>query len=262
MRDRFATRNRASVSRDHVRVLAQQEPQVGFWSRGTFTRPAVIKHFGSSVRACRWPRSTKCLHEVEGGHRRFRRGTHETPARDGQSHPHMFLSSSASRSAARWNSHPPCLMANGRTAAIKTRWCAHPPGLGAVPRLAGRSMPDVEGWPPRAMRKARAGHATRAHRGNCQPRCGGDLRPEPGSPRRSKTGRTIRTRFSWWPQLFSSSGTRPAIGVGERHRRCRRAVQLLEPCLNTGEHEPRIPSHGLRNRRSGTNVSSSISRAT
>src|ERR1700681_1887528 len=49
--------------------LAQQEPlKVAFLGpEGTFTQAAVLKHFGSSVRALPLPAIDEVLHEVEGG---------------------------------------------------------------------------------------------------------------------------------------------------------------------------------------------------
>ena len=69
--------------------LAQEEPlKVAYLGpEGTFTQPAVLKHFGHSVRALPLTSIEEVFHEVRGGQCRLRRGAgRELHRRHGQQH--------------------------------------------------------------------------------------------------------------------------------------------------------------------------------
>ena len=148
--------------------LAQQEPlKVAFLGpEGTFTQAAVLKHFGSSVRALPLPAIDEVFHEVEGGIADFGVVPIENSSEGTVNHTlDMFLGSAlkiCGEVELRFNHHlmgRMSALARGQ-ARVRTR-----PGARAVPRLAGRASaraPSVS--PSRATRRARGAPATSAAR--------------------------------------------------------------------------------------------------
>ncbi len=108
---------------------------------GTFTQAAVLKHFGSSVRALPLPAIDEVFHEVEGGVADFGVVPIENSSEGTVNHTlDMFLGSAVEdlrRSGAAHQSSPdgPHERHGRRQARVR----AHP-GAGAMPRLAGRSL--------------------------------------------------------------------------------------------------------------------------
>jgi chorismate mutase/prephenate dehydratase len=127
--------------------LAQQEPlKVGFLGpEGTFTQAAVLKHFGSSVRALPLPAIDEVFHEVEAGVADFGVVPIENSSEGTVNYTlDMFLSSAlkiCGEVELRIRHH---LMGNMRgTEAIK-RVCAHPQALAQCRGWLDDQLPDVE----------------------------------------------------------------------------------------------------------------------
>src|ERR1700692_1098386 len=127
--------------------LAQQEPlKVAFLGpEGTFTQAAVLKHFGSSVRALPLPAMDEVFHEVEGGIADFGVVPIENSSEGTVNHTlDMFLSSGlkiCGEVELRINHHLMGKM-NG-TEAIK-RVCAHAQALAQCRGWLDEHLPDAE----------------------------------------------------------------------------------------------------------------------
>jgi chorismate mutase / prephenate dehydratase len=127
--------------------LAQQEPlKVAFLGpEGTFTQAAVLKHFGSSVRALPLPAIDEVFHEVEGGVADFGVVPIENSSEGTVNHTlDMFLASSlkiCGEVELRIHHH---LMGRMSTLADVRRVCAHPQALGQCRGWLDEHLPDVE----------------------------------------------------------------------------------------------------------------------
>jgi chorismate mutase/prephenate dehydratase len=130
--------------------LAQQEPlKIAFLGpEGTFTQAAVLKHFGSSVRALPLPAIDEVFHEVEGGVADFGVVPIENSSEGTVNHTlDMFLGSPlkiCGEVELRINHH---LM--GRMSAIADirRVCAHVQALAQCRGWLDEHLPDVERFP-------------------------------------------------------------------------------------------------------------------
>jgi chorismate mutase / prephenate dehydratase len=127
--------------------LAQQEPlKVAFLGpEGTFTQAAVLKHFGSSVRALPLPAIDEVFHEVEGGIADFGVVPIENSSEGTVNHTlDMFLLSAlkiCGEVELRINHHLMGKMSG--TEAIR-RVCAHPQALAQCRGWLDDQLPDVE----------------------------------------------------------------------------------------------------------------------
>ena len=127
--------------------LAQQEPlKVAFLGpEGTFTQAAVLKHFGSSVRALPLPAIDEVFHEVEGGIADFGVVPIENSSEGTVNHTlDMFLSSGlkiCGEVELRINHHLMGKMSG--TDAVK-RICAHPQALAQCRGWLETHLPDAE----------------------------------------------------------------------------------------------------------------------
>jgi chorismate mutase/prephenate dehydratase len=127
--------------------LAQQEPlKVAFLGpEGTFTQAAVLKHFGSSVRALPLPAIDEVFHEVEGGVADFGVVPIENSSEGTVNHTlDMFLSSSlkiCGEVELRIHHH---LMGRMSTLADIRRVCAHPQALAQCRGWLDEHLPEVE----------------------------------------------------------------------------------------------------------------------
>ena len=124
--------------------LAQQEPlKVAFLGpEGTFTQAAVLKHFGSSVRALPLPAIDEVFHEVEGGIADFGVVPIENSSEGTVNHTlDMFLTSAlkiCGEVELRISHYLMGKMSGTRCRQARVRASA---GAGAMPRLAGRAAP-------------------------------------------------------------------------------------------------------------------------
>ena len=127
--------------------LAQQEPlKVAFLGpEGTFTQAAVLKHFGSSVRALPLPAIDEVFHEVEGGVADFGVVPIENSSEGTVNHTlDMFLSSAlkiCGEVELRINHHLMGKMTG--TDGVK-RVCAHAQALAQCRGWLDEQLPDVE----------------------------------------------------------------------------------------------------------------------
>jgi chorismate mutase/prephenate dehydratase len=127
--------------------LAQQEPlKVAFLGpEGTFTQAAVLKHFGSSVRALPLPAIDEVFHEVEGGIADFGVIPIENSSEGTVNHTlDMFLSSGlkiCGEVELRINHQLMGKMSG--TEAVK-RVCAHPQALAQCRGWLDEHLPDAE----------------------------------------------------------------------------------------------------------------------
>ena len=127
--------------------LAQQEPlKVAFLGpEGTFTQAAVLKHFGSSVRALPLPAIDEVFHEVEGGVADFGVVPIENSSEGTVNHTlDMFLSSAlkiCGEVELRINHHLMGKMTG--TDAVK-RVCAHAQALAQCRGWLDEQLPDAE----------------------------------------------------------------------------------------------------------------------
>ena len=127
--------------------LAQQEPlKVAFLGpEGTFTQAAVLKHFGSSVRALPLPAIDEVFHEVEGGVADFGVVPIENSSEGTVNHTlDMFLSSAlkiCGEVELRINHHLMGRMTG--TDAVK-RVCAHAQALAQCRAWLDEHLPDAE----------------------------------------------------------------------------------------------------------------------
>jgi chorismate mutase / prephenate dehydratase len=127
--------------------LAQQEPlKVAFLGpEGTFTQAAVLKHFGSSVRALPLAAIDEVFHEVEGGIADFGVVPIENSSEGTVNHTlDMFLNSALKICGEVELRIHHCLMVRlGSMADIK-RVCAHPQALAQCRGWLDEQLPDVE----------------------------------------------------------------------------------------------------------------------
>ncbi|MDP9085083.1 MAG: prephenate dehydratase [Pseudomonadota bacterium] len=127
--------------------LAQQEPlKVAFLGpEGTFTQAAVLKHFGSSVRALPLPAIDEVFHEVEGGIADFGVVPIENSSEGTVNHTlDMFLSSSlkiCGEVELRIHHH---LMGRMSSIADIKRVCAHAQALAQCRGWLDEQLPDLE----------------------------------------------------------------------------------------------------------------------
>jgi len=127
--------------------LAQQEPlKVAFLGpEGTFTQAAVLKHFGSSVRALPLPAIDEVFHEVEGGVADFGVVPIENSSEGTVNHTlDMFLASSlkiCGEVELRIYHH---LMGRMSTLAYVRRVCAHPQALAQCRGWLDEHLPDAQ----------------------------------------------------------------------------------------------------------------------
>ena len=127
--------------------LAQQEPlKVAFLGpEGTFTQAAVLKHFGSSVRALPMAAIDEVFHEVEGGVADFGVVPIENSSEGTVNHTlDMFLTSSLKICGEVELRINHCLM--GRMTGMKDikRVCAHAQALAQCRGWLDEQLPDVE----------------------------------------------------------------------------------------------------------------------
>ena len=127
--------------------LAQQEPlKVAFLGpEGTFTQAAVLKHFGSSVRALPLAAIDEVFHEVEGGIADFGVVPIENSSEGTVNHTlDMFLTSSLKICGEVELAIHHSLM--GRMASVSDikRICAHPQALAQCRGWLDEQIPDVE----------------------------------------------------------------------------------------------------------------------
>jgi chorismate mutase/prephenate dehydratase len=127
--------------------LAQQEPlKVAFLGpEGTFTQAAVLKHFGSSVRALPLPAIDEVFHEVEGGIADFGVVPIENSSEGTVNHTlDMFLSSAlkiCGEVELRINHY---LMGKMHDTNAVKRVCAHPQALAQCRVWLDDQLPDAE----------------------------------------------------------------------------------------------------------------------
>ena len=130
--------------------LAQQEPlKVGFLGpEGTFTQAAVIKHFGSSVRALPLAAIDEVFHEVEAGVADFGVVPIENSSEGTVNHTlDMFLNSGLKICGeVELRIHHSLMARLSRIADIK-RVCAHPQALAQCRAWLDGQLPDVERIP-------------------------------------------------------------------------------------------------------------------
>ena len=127
--------------------LAQQEPlKVAFLGpEGTFTQAAVLKHFGSSVRALPLAAIDEVFHEVEGGIADFGVVPIENSSEGTVNHTlDMFLTSSLKICGeVELAVHHSLMGRMARVSDIK-RICAHPQALAQCRGWLDEQIPDVE----------------------------------------------------------------------------------------------------------------------
>ncbi|GAC1308492.1 MAG: prephenate dehydratase [Steroidobacteraceae bacterium] len=127
--------------------LAQQEPlKVAFLGpEGTFTQAAVIKHFGSSVRALPLPEIDEVFREVEGGVADFGVVPIENSSEGTVNHTlDMFLSSGLKICGEVELRIHHCLMGRMAGNAGVKRICAHPQALAQCRGWLDDQLPGVE----------------------------------------------------------------------------------------------------------------------
>ncbi|HEX4153475.1 MAG TPA: prephenate dehydratase [Steroidobacteraceae bacterium] len=147
--------------------LAQQEPlKVAFLGpEGTFTQAAVLKHFGSSVRALPLPAIDEVFHEVEGGIADFGVVPIENSSEGTVNHTlDMFLASAlkiCGEVELRIHHH---LMGRMSRLADVRRVCAHPQALAQCRGWLDEHLPDAERIP--ASSNAEGARRARDERGS------------------------------------------------------------------------------------------------
>ena len=130
--------------------LAQQEPlKVGFLGpEGTFTQAAVLKHFGSSVRALPLPAIDEVFHEVEGGVADFGVVPIENSSEGTVNHTlDMFLNSPLKICGEIELAIHHSLMGRMSGFTDVARICAHPQALAQCRGWLDENLPDVERVP-------------------------------------------------------------------------------------------------------------------
>jgi chorismate mutase-like protein len=210
--------------------LAQQEPlKVAFLGpEGTFTQAAVLKHFGSSVRALPLPAIDEVFHEVEGGIADFGVVPIENSSEGTVNHTlDMFLGSAlkiCGEVELRIQHH---LMGRMSALADVKRVCAHAQALAQCRGWLDEHLPEPERIPvssnAEGARRARDERGTAAIASRAAAEIYGlTMLAEEIEDRSDNTTRFLVVGR----KLFSAERRRPhdAAGVGERHRRSRRAV--------------------------------------
>jgi chorismate mutase / prephenate dehydratase len=127
--------------------LAQQEPlKVAFLGpEGTFTQAAVLKHFGSSVRALPLAAIDEVFHEVEGGVADFGVVPIENSSEGTVNHTlDMFLNSALKICGEVELRIHHCLMGRLSSFGDIKRVCAHPQALAQCRGWLDDQLPDVE----------------------------------------------------------------------------------------------------------------------
>jgi chorismate mutase/prephenate dehydratase len=127
--------------------LAQQEPlKVAFLGpEGTFTQAAVLKHFGSSVRALPLPAIDEVFHEVEGGIADFGVVPIENSSEGTVNHTlDMFLTSALKICGEVELRISHYLMGKMRGADAVQRVCAHAQALAQCRGWLDEQLPDAE----------------------------------------------------------------------------------------------------------------------
>src|SRR5579863_4571184 len=127
--------------------LAQQEPlKVAFLGpEGTFTQAAVLKHFGSSVRALPLPAIDEVFHEVEGGVADFGVVPIENSSEGTVNHTlDMFLSSALKICGEVELRIHHSLMGRMRGSEAVQRVCAHAQALAQCRGWLDEQLPDAE----------------------------------------------------------------------------------------------------------------------
>jgi chorismate mutase/prephenate dehydratase len=127
--------------------LAQQEPlKIAFLGpEGTFTQAAVLKHFGSSVRALPLAAIDEVFHEVEGGIADFGVVPIENSTEGTVNHTlDMFLSSSLKICGEVEMRIHHCLMGRMAGNADIVRVCAHPQALAQCRGWLDDQLPGIE----------------------------------------------------------------------------------------------------------------------
>jgi len=232
--------------------LAQQEPlKVAFLGpEGTFTQAAVLKHFGSSVRALPLGAIDEVFHEVEGGIADFGVVPIENSSEGTVNHTlDMFLSSSlkiCGEVELRIHHH---LMGRMNRLADIERVCAHGQALAQCRRWLDIELPDVE----RVAVASNAEGARRARdeRGSAAiaSRAAADIYGLTVLANEIEDRRDNTTRFLVvGRKLFSASGSdRTTLLVSAMHTDDAGALfRLLQPLAEHGVNMTRIesrPSH-------------------
>jgi chorismate mutase/prephenate dehydratase len=149
--------------------LAQQEPlKVAFLGpEGTFSQAAVIKHFGSSVRALPLAAIDEVFHEVEGGIADFGVVPIENSSEGTVNHTlDMFLTSGLKICGEVELRINHCLMSRVERIDAIRRVCAHPQALAQCRVWLDEQIPDIERVPvssnAEGARRARDEHGTAA----------------------------------------------------------------------------------------------------
>ena len=201
--------------------LAQQEPlKVAFLGpEGTFTQAAVLKHFGSSVRALPLPAIDEVFHEVEGGVADFGVVPIENSSEGTVNHTlDMFLSSALKICGEVELRIHHYLMGKMRGTDASS----------ASARIRRRSPNAEAGWmascrtrsgsPYRATPKGRGARATSA-----APRQSPAMRlprfmGSTCSRTKSRTGRTTPRGSWWWQEIIQRERNRSYLPAGVRPR--------------------------------------------
>ena len=191
--------------------LAQQEPlKVAFLGpEGTFTQAAVLKHFGSSVRALPLPAIDEIFHEVEGGVADFGVVPIENSSEGTVNHTlDMFLTSAlkiCGEVELRINHY---LMGKMHDSDAVKRVCAHPQALAQCRGWLDDQLPDAErvavSSNAEGARRARDERGTAAIAG----RAAAEIYGLTCSPTRSRIARTTPRGF-WWSAESSSAPAAP-----------------------------------------------------
>ncbi len=232
--------------------LAQQEPlKVGFLGpEGTFTQAAVIKHFGSSVRALPLAAIDEVFHEVEAGVADFGVVPIENSSEGTVNHTlDMFLNSGLKICGeVELRIHHSLMSRLSRIAEIK-RVCAHPQALAQCRAWLDGQLPDVERIPvssnAEGARRARDERGTAAIAGRAAAEIYGlTVLADEIEDRPDNTTRFLVVGR----KLFSSSGAdRTTLLVSASDTDGAGALfRLLEPLAQHGVNMTRIesrPSH-------------------
>ena len=235
--------------------LAQQEPlKVAFLGpEGTFTQAAVLKHFGSSVRALPLASIDEVFHEVQGGVADFGVVPIENSSEGTVNHTlDMFLSSAlkiCGEVEMRIHHH---LMGKMRDLQAVKRICAHAQALAQCRAWLDQHLPDVERIPMSSngegARRARDERGTAAIAGRSAAEIYGiNLLADEIEDRPDNTTRFLVIGR----KLFSASGadrtTLMMTGSGPDDPGA--LFRLLEPLAKHGINMTRIESRPSRKRK-------------
>ena len=235
--------------------LAQQEPlKVAFLGpEGTFTQAAVLKHFGSSVRALPLPAIDEVFHEVEGGIADFGVVPIENSSEGTVNHTlDMFLASSlkiCGEVELRIHHH---LMGRMSALADVRRVCAHAQALAQCRGWLDEQLPDVERVAVSSNAEgARRARDERGTRGDREPRRGRDLRPHAARQRDRGSAGQHHALSGGGRKLFSASGAdRTTLLVSASDTDDAGALfRLLEPFAEHRVNMTRIESRPSRKRK-------------